>query len=170
MFWLVTYLPNTWQLFHFTFRTSNTTKHWNVLSMLLFNINGFNLTTSLAIWHLFVWFLHIFSILCLQVVCAKYGIGVESSSQIDRRALNYLINYYLNISIHGYPPKVVFHFCQSFLLQCQFMPSSMFSDCRKELFSCHEQDTSTEITSCPSSKIGKVLGDFLQVVSYLFRQ
>jgi hypothetical protein len=68
-----------------------------------------------------------FSILCLQVVCAKYGIGVESSSQIDRRALNYLINYYLNISIHGCPPKVVFHFCQSFLLQCQFMPSSLCS-------------------------------------------
>lgn len=80
----------------------------------------------------------------IQVVCAKYGIGVESSSQIDRRALNYLIKYYLNISIHGCPLK------------------ETFSDCRKELFSCHERDTSTDITSCPSSKIGKVLGDFLQ--------
>ncbi|KAM0874126.1 hypothetical protein ACQ4PT_037613 [Festuca glaucescens] len=80
----------------------------------------------------------------IQVVGTKYGISVESSSQIDRRALNYLISYYLNISIHGCPLK------------------ETFSDCRKELFSCHEQDTSTDIKSCPSSKIGNVLGDFLQ--------
>uniref|UniRef100_A0ACD5U8H0 Uncharacterized protein n=1 Tax=Avena sativa TaxID=4498 RepID=A0ACD5U8H0_AVESA len=80
----------------------------------------------------------------IQVVCAKYGIGVKSSSQIDRRALNYLLNYYLSIRIHGCSLK------------------ETFSDCRKELFSCHEQDTSTDITSIPSSKIGKILGDFLQ--------
>ncbi|KAK1680148.1 hypothetical protein QYE76_040996 [Lolium multiflorum] len=80
----------------------------------------------------------------IQVVCAKYGISVESSSQIDRRALNYFISYYLNISIHGCPLK------------------ETFSDCRKELFSCHEQDTSTDIMSFPSRKIGKILGDFLQ--------
>ncbi|XP_047067643.1 abnormal spindle-like microcephaly-associated protein homolog [Lolium rigidum] len=80
----------------------------------------------------------------IQVVGAKYGISVESSSQIDRRALNYLISYYLNISIHGCPLK------------------ETFSDCRKELFSCHEQDTSTDIMSFPSRKIGKILGDFLQ--------
>uniref|UniRef100_A0A453BDZ2 Uncharacterized protein n=1 Tax=Aegilops tauschii subsp. strangulata TaxID=200361 RepID=A0A453BDZ2_AEGTS len=83
-------------------------------------------------------------------VCAKYGLSVESS-QIDRKALKYFINHYLNISIHRCPLK------------------ETFSDCRKELFSCHEQETSTVITSCPSSKLGEVLGDFLQVVvSYLF--
>ncbi|CAM0906071.1 unnamed protein product [Alopecurus aequalis] len=80
----------------------------------------------------------------IQGVCAKYGRSVERSSQIDRRALNYLINYYLNLDIHGCPLK------------------ETFSDCRKELFSCHLQDTSTDIISCPSSKIGEVLGDFLQ--------
>ncbi|RLN00168.1 hypothetical protein C2845_PM06G25040 [Panicum miliaceum] len=34
--------------------------------------------------------------------------------------------------------------------------------CRKELFTCHELDTLTDITSCPSSKMGKVLVDVLQ--------
>ncbi|XP_044965574.1 abnormal spindle-like microcephaly-associated protein isoform X1 [Hordeum vulgare subsp. vulgare] len=77
----------------------------------------------------------------IQVVCAKCGLSVESS-QIDRRALNYFINHYLNISIHTCPLK------------------KTFSDCRKELFSCHEQ-TATAISSCPSSKI-EDLGDFLQ--------
>lgn len=43
----------------------------------------------------------------LQVVCAKYGISVESSSQIDRRALNYFISYYLNINIPNFPLKVL---------------------------------------------------------------
>lgn len=28
-----------------------------------------------------------------QVVCEKYDINVETSSKIDRRALNYFINY-----------------------------------------------------------------------------
>ncbi|XBJ00728.1 hypothetical protein VPH35_020564 [Triticum aestivum] len=79
----------------------------------------------------------------IQVVCAKYGLSVESS-QIDRKALKYFITHYLNISIHRCPLK------------------ETFSDCRKELFSCHEQETSTAITSCPSSKLGEVLGDFLQ--------
>lgn len=80
----------------------------------------------------------------IQVICAKYGISVESSSQIDRRALNFFINYYLNMNVHKFPLK------------------ETLSDCRKELFSCHEPDTTTDINICPSSNIGKVLAGFLQ--------
>jgi hypothetical protein len=36
------------------------------------------------------------------------------------------------------------------------------------LFSSHELDTITDLTSCPHSKRGNVLADFLQVVVYLF--
>ncbi|PNT75007.1 hypothetical protein BRADI_1g26170v3, partial [Brachypodium distachyon] len=78
-----------------------------------------------------------------QVVCEKYDINVETSSKIDRRALNYFINYYLNIGIQRCPPK------------------ETFSDCRKELFG-YEQETFTDTSSCPTNKMEKVLGDFLQ--------
>uniref|UniRef100_A0A0D9WZH6 Calponin-homology (CH) domain-containing protein n=1 Tax=Leersia perrieri TaxID=77586 RepID=A0A0D9WZH6_9ORYZ len=80
----------------------------------------------------------------IRVICAKYGISVESSSQIDRRALNYFINYYLNISIPNFPLK------------------ESLSDCRKELFNCHKPDTMANITAHPSKNIGKVLAQFLQ--------
>lgn len=63
-----------------------------------------------------------------QVVCEKYDINVETSSKIDRRALNYFINYYLNIGIQRCPPK----------------------------------ETFTDTSSCPTNKMEKVLGDFLQ--------
>ncbi|OEL16057.1 hypothetical protein BAE44_0022926 [Dichanthelium oligosanthes] len=78
----------------------------------------------------------------VQVICSKYGISVESSCQFDRRALNCLVNYYLDIDI--FPHK------------------ETQTGCRKELFTCHELDTVTDITSCPSSKMGKVLADVLQ--------
>uniref|UniRef100_I1QB32 Calponin-homology (CH) domain-containing protein n=1 Tax=Oryza glaberrima TaxID=4538 RepID=I1QB32_ORYGL len=80
----------------------------------------------------------------IQVVCAKYGISVESSSQIDRRALNYFISYYLNINIPNFPLK------------------ETLSDCRKELFSCHKTDMIADITTYQFNNIGKVLAQFLQ--------
>ena len=115
------------QLVHFTVSYLHYYQILEPLELLLFSLYGFNLTTSLAIsiWHLFVWSLHIFSFVCLQVVCSKYGISVESSTQIDRRALNYILNYYLNIDIHGCPLKVVLHFRESFLFHCQRIPSSL---------------------------------------------
>ncbi|XP_062190607.1 uncharacterized protein LOC133893568 isoform X2 [Phragmites australis] len=78
----------------------------------------------------------------VQVICSKNGMKVEIPSQFDRRALNCLINYYLDIDI--IPLK------------------DTLSGCRKELFTSHELDTITDIASCPSSKMGKVLADFLQ--------
>nr|BAC56022.1 abnormal spindle-like protein [Oryza sativa Japonica Group]BAD31323.1 abnormal spindle-like protein [Oryza sativa Japonica Group] len=75
----------------------------------------------------------------IQVVCAKYGISVESSSQIDRRALNYFISYYLNINIPNFPLK------------------ETLSDCRKELFSCHKTDMIADITTYQFNNIGKDL-------------
>ncbi|XP_066400112.1 uncharacterized protein [Miscanthus floridulus] len=80
----------------------------------------------------------------VQAICSKYGMTVESSSQFDRRALNCLINYYLNIDM--LPPK------------------ETLTGCRKELFTCHQLDTITDITSCPSSKMRKVLSDVLHEV------
>ncbi|CAL5083248.1 unnamed protein product [Urochloa decumbens] len=80
----------------------------------------------------------------VQVICSKYGVTVESSTQFDRRALNCLIKHYLNIDI--FPQK-----------ETQI-------GCRPELFTCHELDTLTDITSCPSSKIGKILAGVLQDV------
>ncbi|KAG2637347.1 hypothetical protein PVAP13_2NG513900 [Panicum virgatum] len=78
----------------------------------------------------------------VQVIRSKYGITVESSPQFDRRALNCLVNYYLNIDV--------------------FPNEETQTGCRKELFTCHELDTLTDITSCPSSKMGKVFADVLQ--------
>lgn len=46
-----------------------------------------------------------FSFAVLQAICSKYAITVESSSQFDRRVLNCLVNYYLNIDI--FSPKVL---------------------------------------------------------------
>ncbi|CAN6175586.1 unnamed protein product [Urochloa humidicola] len=80
----------------------------------------------------------------VQEICSNYDITVESSSQFDRRALNCLIKYYLNIDI--FPQK-----------ETQI-------GCRQELFTSHELDTLTDITSCPSSKIGKVLAGVLEDV------
>ncbi|XP_066394911.1 uncharacterized protein [Miscanthus floridulus] len=80
----------------------------------------------------------------VQAICSKYGMTVESSSQFDRRALNCLINYYLNIDM--LPPK------------------ETLTGCRKELFTCHQLDTITDITSCPSSNMGKVLSNVLHAV------
>uniref|UniRef100_J3MLC9 Calponin-homology (CH) domain-containing protein n=1 Tax=Oryza brachyantha TaxID=4533 RepID=J3MLC9_ORYBR len=80
----------------------------------------------------------------IQVICAKYGISVESSSQIDRRALNYFINYYLNINIPSFPLK------------------ESLSDCRKELFGCCKPDTMAVVTTHPFNNFGEVLAQFLQ--------
>ncbi|KAF8669068.1 hypothetical protein HU200_051390 [Digitaria exilis] len=82
----------------------------------------------------------------VQVICSKYAISVDSSSQFDRRALNCVVNYYLNIDI--FPHEVLFL-------------------CRKELFTSHELDTLADITRHPSSKMGKVLADVLQVGTFL---
>ncbi|KAL6657953.1 hypothetical protein ACP70R_005733 [Stipagrostis hirtigluma subsp. patula] len=76
----------------------------------------------------------------VQLICSKYGMSVECSSQFDRSALNCLINYYLNINFHTTPLK------------------ETLSSCRKELFSCHEPDSIADITS----KFGKEFADFLQ--------
>ncbi|KAF0908752.1 hypothetical protein E2562_028571 [Oryza meyeriana var. granulata] len=80
----------------------------------------------------------------IRVICAKYGISVESSSQINRRALNYFINYYLNINIPNFPLK------------------ELLSDCRKELFGYHKPDTVADVTTHLFNNIGKVLAQFLQ--------
>ncbi|KAG8080350.1 hypothetical protein GUJ93_ZPchr0007g3154 [Zizania palustris] len=78
----------------------------------------------------------------LQVICAKYGIIVENSSQIDRRAMNYLINYYLNINFPSYPLK------------------EALSEYRKELFNCYKPDVMPDITRNPLNKTGNVLAEF----------
>ena len=119
----------------------------------------------------------------LQAICSKYGMAVESSSQFDRRALNCLINYYLNIDM--LPPKVLLNYhhflcfvcsvitplylcatlistCSTFLVDYCFQET--LTGCRKELFTCHQLDTITDITSCPSSNMGKVLSDVLHAV------
>ncbi|KAJ1291122.1 hypothetical protein BS78_02G294300 [Paspalum vaginatum] len=81
----------------------------------------------------------------LQAICSKYNMPAESSSQIDRRALNCVINYYLKIDV--FPPK------------------ETLTGCQKELFACHQLDNVTDITGWRSSKIGKdipasgILGD-----------
>nr|XP_034582886.1 abnormal spindle-like microcephaly-associated protein homolog isoform X1 [Setaria viridis] len=80
----------------------------------------------------------------VHVICSKSGITVGSSSQFDRRTLNCLMNYYLNIDI--FPHK------------------ETQAGCREDLFTCHELGTSTDITSCPSSKMGQVLADIFQEI------
>uniref|UniRef100_K3ZQ85 Calponin-homology (CH) domain-containing protein n=1 Tax=Setaria italica TaxID=4555 RepID=K3ZQ85_SETIT len=71
----------------------------------------------------------------VHVICSKSGITVGSSSQFDRRTLNCLMNYYLNIDIFPHKERQ--------------------AGCREDLFTCHELGTSTDITSCPSSKMGQ---------------
>ncbi|RCV13266.1 hypothetical protein SETIT_2G333000v2 [Setaria italica] len=78
----------------------------------------------------------------VHVICSKSGITVGSSSQFDRRTLNCLMNYYLNIDIFPHKERQ--------------------AGCREDLFTCHELGTSTDITSCPSSKMGQVLADIFQ--------
>ncbi|PWZ15771.1 Abnormal spindle-like microcephaly-associated [Zea mays] len=80
----------------------------------------------------------------VQAICSKIGMTVESSSQLDRRALNCFINYYLNIDISPFKETP--------------------TGCRKELFTCHQLDTISDITGWPSSEMGKVLSDVLQAV------
>ncbi|ONM57768.1 binding [Zea mays] len=80
----------------------------------------------------------------VQAICSKIGMTVESSSQLDRRALNCFINYYLNIDISPFKETP--------------------TGCRKELFTCHQLDTISDIAGWPSSEMGKVLSDVLQAV------
>ncbi|TVU38865.1 hypothetical protein EJB05_12260, partial [Eragrostis curvula] len=61
----------------------------------------------------------------VQVVCSRYGMGYETTSQFNRGA--------------------------------ESLPG-----CQKELFTSHELDTITDVTSCPNSKMENLLADFLQ--------
>ncbi|KAK3125160.1 hypothetical protein QOZ80_7BG0601090 [Eleusine coracana subsp. coracana] len=73
----------------------------------------------------------------VQVVCSKYGMSLQSTSQVDKSGLSCIINFYLNID--AFPLK------------------ETLTGCQKKLFTGHGLDTSTDLYSRM-----EVLADFLQ--------
>jgi hypothetical protein len=56
-----------------------------------------------------------FYFIFLQVVCSKYDMSLQSTSQVDRSALSCVINYYLNTDV--FPFKVLLNFFTIFYVQ-----------------------------------------------------
>ncbi|KAK3127170.1 hypothetical protein QOZ80_7AG0569340 [Eleusine coracana subsp. coracana] len=73
----------------------------------------------------------------VQVVCSKYGMSLQSTSQVDKSGLSCIINFYLNID--AFPLK------------------ETLTGCQKKLFTGHGLDSTTDLYSRM-----EVLADFLQ--------
>ncbi|GJN11615.1 hypothetical protein PR202_ga29816 [Eleusine coracana subsp. coracana] len=73
----------------------------------------------------------------VMVVCSKYGMSLQSTSQVDKSGLSCIINFYLNID--AFPLK------------------ETLTGCQKKLFTGHGLDSTTDLYSRM-----EVLADFLQ--------